>query len=158
MNDANARPAVSSSVCYRDPVAALKWLETAFGFDPRVVVTSPDGKIVHAELGYREGVIGVGDAWSPDHAAPVDIGGKNTQSVHIQLQEDVDAHYSRAQAAGATIVRPLATQSYGDRTYVCKDLEGHVWSFGQTVRAMSEEDWDRELGTTTRKSIQEIER
>lgn len=153
MADDQERPPVSSSVCYRDPIAALKWLEAAFGFEPRIVVLSPDDTLVHAELGYREGVIGVGKVWSENHAAPADVGGKNTQSVHIQLREDVDAHFERAKAAGAKILLPPTDQPYGDRNYIAKDLEGHVWSFGQTISGFERGEFDATHGAKTRDRI-----
>lgn len=153
MAEEQERPPVSSSVCYRDPIAALKWLETAFGFEPRIVVLAPDETLVHAELGYREGAIGVGNAWSPNHASPADLGGKNTQSIHIQLREDVDAHYARAKAAGAEILMEPTDQPYGDRNYICRDPEGHVWSIGETKRRYEREEFDRTYGTTTRDRI-----
>ena len=34
----------------------------------------------------------------------------------------------------------LADQFYGDRVYAARDPEGHVWSFGQTVRKVSREE------------------
>ena len=42
----------------------------------------------------------------------------------------VDAHYERARAAGAEIVRPIAEQPYGSREYAARDLEGNTWHFG----------------------------
>jgi uncharacterized glyoxalase superfamily protein PhnB len=44
--------------------------------------------------------------------------------------DDLDAHYTRARAAGADIVRPLAHTGYGTREYGARDLEGHYWYFG----------------------------
>jgi uncharacterized glyoxalase superfamily protein PhnB len=46
---------------------------------------------------------------------------------------------ARARGAGATILAEPSDQFYGDRTYRAADLEGHVWSFGQTVRQVSRE-------------------
>jgi uncharacterized glyoxalase superfamily protein PhnB len=43
---------------------------------------------------------------------------------------DVDAHYARAKAAGAQIVRELEDTPYGSREYSVRDLEGFLWSFG----------------------------
>ena len=43
---------------------------------------------------------------------------------------DPDAHYTRAKAAGAQIVRELVDQPYGSREYSARDLEGNLWSFG----------------------------
>lgn len=143
------RSAVTPYVSYADPAAAYGWLERAFGLEPRIYVTDDAGGLVHAEMAFRDHTIGVSKAWSERHAVPGDVGGRNTQSVHLQLSQDIDAHHARAVAAGAEIIRPLETQAYGDRTYLALDLEGHIWSFGQTVAPMSVAEWDDKLGTHT---------
>ena len=45
--------------------------------------------------------------------------------------EDVDSHYERARAAGATILREPEDPGIGHRIYSAEDLEGHRWMFGQ---------------------------
>ena len=52
-----------------------------------------------------------------------------TMSTYVVV-DDADAHFARAKAAGAPIVREPVTQDYGGRDYTCKDSEGHVWTFG----------------------------
>jgi len=37
------------------------------------------------------------------------------------------------------ILQEPTDQLYGDRTYRARDPEGHVWTFGQTVRRSREE-------------------
>lgn len=49
-------------------------------------------------------------------------------------------------AAGATIVREPADQFHGDRVYSAADPEGHVWSFGQSVRGVSREEAEQLSG------------
>jgi hypothetical protein len=44
------------------------------------------------------------------------------------------------------ITREPEDQFYGDRVYAARDLEGHVWSFGQTVRTVSREEAERVSG------------
>jgi len=141
-------PSVSVSPCYRDPNAALIWLEAAFGFEPTMVILTPDGSVAHAEMRFGDGVVMVGSEWSDAHKSPASIGGKNTQSVHIQLDEDVDAHCERARKAGAVIAQEPETQFYGDRTYRAVDPEGHIWTFGQTVEDVPPEDWEKTTGLT----------
>jgi uncharacterized glyoxalase superfamily protein PhnB len=43
--------------------------------------------------------------------------------------DDVDAHFRRALAAGATVIDQPADQEYGERTYRATDVEGHRWIF-----------------------------
>lgn len=134
------RPNLSAVVVYQDPKAALDWLERALGFELYMLIEDPDGRPLHAEMRFGDSLIMVGAEWTSDHRSPKSLGGRNTAGVHVQLETDVDAHCARAQAAGAEIVRALATQPYGDRTYACRDPEGHIWSIGQTVKVMGRAD------------------
>jgi uncharacterized glyoxalase superfamily protein PhnB len=78
------------------------------------------------------------------------MGGVNTHSIHVQLEDGIEAHYERARRAGAKIVRELADQFYGDRVYGATDPEGHSWSFGQTFKAMSNEEMTKAGGMAVR--------
>ena len=89
---------LSSAVCYQDAKAAYRWLEDAFGFEPLFVILDADGNLGHSEMTFGNSVVMVGNEWSADHNSPKSIGGKNTQTVHVQLAEgeDIDAHCARA--------------------------------------------------------------
>ena len=143
-------PSVSSSVCYKDPQAALRWLEEAFGFEPYMVILSDKDELMHSEMRFGDGVVMVGSEWSPMHKSPKSIDGLNTQTVHVHLNEDIDAHCARARKAGAVIQMEPTTQFYGDRTYRAIDPEGHIWSFGQTVKQMTSDEWDKAMGVKTK--------
>lgn len=144
------RNSLTSAVSYRDPQAALDWLEKAFGFERAMVITDADGTIAHAEMRHGDGLIMIGSEWSEDHRSPASVGGKNTQSVHVHLTNDIDAHCERARQAGAVIVQEPETQFYGDRTFRARDPEGHIWTFGQTVRQLTPEEWDAASGLETK--------
>jgi uncharacterized glyoxalase superfamily protein PhnB len=93
-----------------------------------------------------DGLIYVGSEWADFVASPASIGGKNTQLIHVHIDQDIDAHCARARAAGAVIPQDPADQFYGDRTYRARDPEGHVWVFGQTVRQVSREEAEQASG------------
>src|SRR5574341_2468861 len=120
------RNSLTSAVCYRDPKAALDWLEKAFGFEPSMVITDKDGNIGHAEMRVRECLIMIGSEWSADHKSPASLGGKNTQTVHVHLDKGIDEHCEAARRAGAAILVEPEDQFYGDRTYRARDPEGHI--------------------------------
>jgi uncharacterized glyoxalase superfamily protein PhnB len=140
------RPTLSSALIYEDPRAALDWLERAFGFAREVVISDPQGQLVHAEMRYAEGSIMIGAKWAEFTASPLNIGGRNTQSLHVHLAEDLAAHCERARAAGAAILQEPADQFWGDRTYRARDPEGHVWTFAQSIRVVSREEAERDSG------------
>jgi uncharacterized glyoxalase superfamily protein PhnB len=148
MADPFHRPTMVSAVIYQDPWAALGWLERAFGFERSMVITDKDGKLGHSEMRFAGGLIYVGSEWTDHVASPKSVGGKNTQTIHVHLRDGIDAHCERARAAGAVIVREPEDQFYGDRVYAAKDPEGHVWSFGQTVRHVTREEAEASSGLT----------
>jgi uncharacterized glyoxalase superfamily protein PhnB len=152
MSESN-RPSFATGVSYRDPRAALNWLETAFGFETTMVVEGPDGSIAHSEMRAGDGLIMIGGEWDEFHRSPASIGGVNTQSVHLQLDSGLDAHFERALAAGAAIIREPADQFYGDRNYIAADPEGHIWSFGQTIKVMTFDEMATAGGETIRERL-----
>jgi uncharacterized glyoxalase superfamily protein PhnB len=143
---ADWRAPLMSALCYQDPRAALAFLERAFGFEVSMLIETAEGGIAHSEMRFGDAVVMVGNEWSADHKSPKSIGGKNTQTVHIQITTDIDAHCARARAAGAEILAEPETQFYGDRTYRCRDLEGHIWTVAQTVQAVSREEAESASG------------
>lgn len=143
---------LSSAVTYRDPKAAFRWLETVFGFAPLFVLLDAKGNLAHSEMTYGNSIVMIGTEWSDDHRSPQSTDGKNTQSVHVQLDEgeDIDAHCAHVRAGGAQIIAEPATQFYGERTYRAKDPEGHIWTFSVTVQRMTPAEWDAASGLTTK--------
>ena len=151
------RPTLAIGVCYRDPRAALRWLEKAFGFETTMVVENPDGSIGHSEMRFgRNGLVMVGREWDEFHRSPASIGGVNTQSLHIHLDdgEDLDSHYRRAIDAGARRLREPADQFYGDRAYMVLDPEGHQWSVSRTIKEMTLEEMAKAGGRKIRERLE----
>ena len=140
------RTSLISAVVYRDPKAALKFLEAAFGFELFMLIEDDEGNLAHSEMRFGDAAIMVGYEWSDEYRSPASIGGKVTQSVAIKIDGDVDAHCRRARAAGMEIVAEPQTQFYGDRTYRCRDPEGHIWTVSQTVQAVSREEAEAASG------------
>jgi uncharacterized glyoxalase superfamily protein PhnB len=118
---------------YNDAAAAIKWLCEAFGLEQHLVVPGEDGMIVHAQLVFGNGMVMLGSARESEfdnhQRLPSAIGGAVSQCPYV-IVEDADKHYARAVAAGAEILMEIKDEDYGGRGYSCRDLEGHVWSFG----------------------------
>jgi len=114
---ADQTPNIFPSMRFADADAAHQWLSRAFGFSERSVYRDPNGAIAHAEMSLGAGTIMFGR------------GDPNTQGIYVAVA-DADAHYQRAKAAGAEIIRELQDTDYGSREYAARDLEGHIWSFG----------------------------
>ncbi|MBL8553191.1 MAG: VOC family protein [Phenylobacterium sp.] len=143
---ADWRGALMSAVVYRDPKAALKFLEAAFGFELFMLIEDGEGNLVHSEMRFGNAAIMVGYEWSDDYRSPASIGGKVTQSVAIGIDTDIRAHCERARAAGMEILAEPELQFYGDSTYRCRDPEGHIWTVSQAVQAVSREEAEAATG------------
>ena len=138
-------PRISSSIYYDDAKAAIDWLCRAFGFELRLLVEGDEGRVEHSELVFGDGLIMVGTASGskaekfPYRKSPSQCGGGNTQNMFMYV-DDVEAHYQRAKAAGATIDQEPEVHDYGeeywsDRAYGCADLGGHHSWFAQRLRS-----------------------
>jgi hypothetical protein len=60
---------------------------------------------------------------------PEAVGGANTQICYLTIADATD-HCAHAKAAGATIELEPQDDGLGGRFYTCRDLDGHLWSFG----------------------------
>jgi PhnB protein len=120
-------PQVTPYLCVDGANDAIRFYSTVLGAKERMRIPSPGGKIGHAELQIGDSVIMLSDEY-PDMnvRGPRAIGGTPvTVSVYV---EDVDRVYARALEAGATGIRPVQDQFYGDRSGQFEDPFGHRWS------------------------------
>ena len=125
---------------YEDGVAALEWLTRVFGFKELRRMVTPEGALAHGEMQAGDGMIMLATP-SPEYEGP------RTHREHCErarrwsevpyiidgvlvLLPDVEAHFARASAEGATILSPIETGGPGTR-YRAEDLEGHRWMFMQ---------------------------
>lgn len=123
----------------RDAKAALAFYSAAFGARERVRWPLPDGRIGHAEIELEGGAVWLADE-APELGCP---GPERLGGVGAMLfvyVSDVDSLAARAMAAGATVLRPLADQFWGDRTLTLRDPFGHVWTLATVRERMTLEE------------------
>jgi uncharacterized glyoxalase superfamily protein PhnB len=120
------KPNIFPCLRYEDAPKAIEWLNKAFGLQKQFVVPGENNTVAHAQLQLGAGMIMMGSGGKPDPKNPWAAEAFGTYVV----VPDIDAHYARARAAGANIVRPLTDTDYGAREYSARDCDGHLWSFG----------------------------
>jgi uncharacterized glyoxalase superfamily protein PhnB len=119
---------------YRNAPAAIDFLCAAFGFERHAIHEGPRNLIAHAQLVLGGGMIMLSSATNEGEYSnwvrpPDSSTAPNTQGTYVVVA-DCDAHCARARKEGATILEGPEDRDYGGRGYSCRDLEGHVWSFG----------------------------
>jgi len=155
------RPTFVPGVFYKDPIAALKFLERAFGFEIAALVTDADGNLAHSEVTFAGGALNVGGEWQGEiigaarMRSPASVEGVNTQFIRINIDDGIDAHCERARAAGAVITAEPEDQFYGARVYRALDPEGHIWNFNQEVAAYDAAGVEQKLGLKIATSLEE---
>jgi PhnB protein len=98
-------------------------------------LSEPGGRIGHAEIKNGSMVLMLVDEY-PEHAlwGPQSLGGTSV-AIHLRV-DDVDALMEKAKAAGATVVRELQDQFYGERSGSIRDPFGHEWLLGQSIETV----------------------
>jgi PhnB protein len=112
----------------------IEFLQQAF--DAEVVSRSdmPDGTVMHAQVKIGDSMVMMGesgDKWQP------------MPSMLYLYVDDVDAWYHRAMKAGATSVRELTNEFYGDRVGGVQDPSGNQWWIATHVEDVSPEEMAR---------------
>ena len=110
----------------------LEFVTKVFDAEVRFRMDNPDGTVGHAEFTIGDSVVMAADP--PGEPMP------GTLNLYV---EDCDAVYQRALEAGATSVRELETQFYGDRSGGVKDPTGNVWWISTHVEDVSPEEMEK---------------
>jgi uncharacterized glyoxalase superfamily protein PhnB len=122
-------------ISYKHLAEAIEWLGVAFGFAEHFRYGDP---VAGAQLQ-------LGNAWimvytaRPGQTSPMEAGSM-TQYLTVFI-EDVDGHFRRALAAGASIVEEPHETVYGEYQYAADDPEGHRWLFSRHARDCDPTDW-----------------
>jgi PhnB protein len=112
--------------------AAIQFYERVLGAKERMRMGAPEGKVGHAELELGGSLIMLADEYPEmGQRSPKAVGGTPvTISVYV---EDVDAVFDAALEGGATELRPVKNEFYGDRSGQFEDPFGHRWSVATHV-------------------------
>ena len=121
---------------------AIEFYKLAFGAEELFRLTEPGGRVGHAEIKIGPATLMLSDEY-PEHGikGPRALGG-TTFSIHLHVA-DVDEAFERAVRAGASVVRPLKDQFYGERSGTVRDPFGHEWLLGGHLEDVTPEEMQR---------------
>lgn len=125
-----------------DTAAAIDFYTRAFGAKELFRLVEPSGRVGHAEVKIGPTTLMLSDEYPEyDIRGPRSIGGTSV-SIHLHVS-DVDRLFEQAVAAGATVVRPLQNQFYGERSGTVRDPFGHEWLLGGHLEDLTPEEMQR---------------
>ncbi len=122
-----------------DGAAALEFYAAAFGARVLDQMTTPEGRVRHAELIIGDSPVMLGEhqdvaVQATPAYAPVSI---------YAYVEDADALFDKAVAAGAQVVMPVSQKFYGNREGGVTDPFGITWWLATRVEELTEEEMER---------------
>ena len=105
---------------------ALEFYKKAFGAKEVQRMEISEEKIGHSEIRIGDSPVMVADACGGSiYQDPKSFKGTPVM-MHLYV-ENVDFWVDRACHAGATVIKPVEDQFYGDRAGMVKDPFGHIW-------------------------------
>ncbi|MFZ5779185.1 MAG: VOC family protein [Pseudomonadota bacterium] len=125
-----------------DADGAIAFYAKAFGATELFRLVEPSGKVGHAEIRIGDSVVMLNDEY-PDFGArsPAATGGSPV-AFHIRVA-DADQAVERAVKAGATLVREVQDQFYGDRSGMVACPYGYRWFLAAAKETVSPEEMQR---------------
>lgn len=128
----------------KDCSKAIDFYKKAFDAKENVRLNDKNGKIMHAEIKVGDSVLMMTEEnLQFDHKGPTQYGGS---PISIVLYvKNVDEFFNRAIKAGASVVRAVKDEFYGDRMGTLKDPFGFTWSIGTHVEDVSPEEMKNRL-------------
>lgn len=133
----DAQQTLRAHMTVHDAKAAIAFYVKAFGAVEAFRLVEPgSGKVGHAEIRIGDSILMLNDEY-PDFGAksPAATGGSPV-AFHIQVA-DADKAVDRAVKAGATLVRPVQDQFYGDRSGTVACPFGYRWSLAAAKEVVS---------------------
>ena len=133
------QPAVTPYLTVKGAADAIEFYKKAFGAVETMRLAEPSGRIGHAEIMISGAPIMLSDEYPElDALSPQSLGG-STVGIHVYV-EDVDVVVARAVAEGATSLRPVKDEFYGDRSGKVRDPFGHIWYVSTRKQNLSSEE------------------
>ena len=100
---------------------AIEFYRRAFGATESFKLEAPRGTIGHAEIQIGDSrIMRADDCGGESPFRNPQSSGGSPVGLHLYV-EDVDAVFDRAVSAGATVIKPVQDQFYGDRTGALKE-------------------------------------
>lgn len=114
----------------------MTFLRQAFNAEEREKMTTPDGRVSHAEMKIGDSIIMMGEPTGESKSMP--------GMIYLYL-DDTDAAYKRALEAGATSLREPTDMFYGDRNAAVTDPVGNQWWIATHVEDVPPEEMQRRI-------------
>ncbi|MCB1002126.1 MAG: VOC family protein [Acidimicrobiales bacterium] len=138
---------VQPYLCVDGAAAAIEFYVDAFGAVEHHRMVGGDGRIGHAEIVIGSSRLMLADEYPEAGVlAPTSRGGTSTNfTLQVTDAAMLDDMFTRALALGASELRPIADQPYGQRQGTLRDPFGHQWSISAPLADFDDSRYDASM-------------
>ncbi len=119
---------------------AIDFYSRAFATEPVLLLTMPDGRVMHCEFRVGNARFLVSEEL-PEHGgtpSPQSLGG-TTVAIHLYV-DDCDAMVASMQSNGAEVLLAPEDMFWGERFARVQDPFGHAWNIATVIKEMTPDE------------------
>jgi PhnB protein len=135
---------ITAHLALKDAAKAIEFYKKAFGAEACHCLTTPDGRVMHADIKIGDSHLMLSDEF-PERGgsclSPTTLNG-STSTIHLYVA-DVDKAFERAIAAGAKAEMPPQDMFWGDRYGRLIDPFGQPWSLATHIEDITPEEMQK---------------
>ncbi|MDA1077141.1 MAG: VOC family protein [Proteobacteria bacterium] len=138
----NAIHEVYAYICVKNVKEAIDFYKSAFGAREHYLLTSPDGRVGHAELYLGNNILMLAEEFPEVGFSAPKTGEIPPVSIHLHV-DNADDMFKAALAAGGIAEREPQDQFYGERSCSLRDPFGYRWMLGHSVEDVSVDEMQK---------------
>ncbi|MCU1287132.1 MAG: Glyoxalase/bleomycin resistance protein/dioxygenase [Acidobacteriales bacterium] len=123
---------------------AIDFYKKVFGATEIMRMPAPGGNIGHAELKFGDSPVMMADEFPQMGYKSAKTMGGSPMSIMFYV-ENVDAVIQHAVANGATLIKPVQDQFYGDRSGTVTDPFGYSWNISTHIEDVTPEEMQKRM-------------
>lgn len=134
---------LTPALVVKDARKAIAFYKKAFGAEEKLVIPTPEGQVMHAELSIGDSrfMLGEENPAFPQHLSAESLRGSPV-SLNIYVP-DAEAAFKKAVAAGAKGLQAPLDAFWGDRYAKVVDPFGYTWGILTHVKNVSPDEMKR---------------
>lgn len=134
---------LTPALVFKDARKAIAFYKRAFGAEEKLLLPTPEGRVMHAELSIGDSRFMLGEE-SP--AFPQHLSAESLRGSPVSLNlyvPDAEAAFKKAVAAGAKGLQAPLDAFWGDRYAKVEDPFGYTWGLLTHVKDVSPDEMKR---------------
>ena len=128
------------ALAVKDITASLRFYTEVLGFETQFTMPGADGDLIHGSVKRGDVELMFGRINPEDAHDQEPLGRGVALYTTVADDEDIDALFAHARAAGATVIQEPMDQFWGHRDWTVADPDGYRVVVSKVIKQVSEQD------------------